>query len=311
MLKINLLKNNIPNKIDIPKKPKSHFVKFLFIAIFAVLVLGLAVFGGFYFAKKQTLVQTAKVEKPVEPHTAPDKSKKITKSNNNAFNIVVTLQNATANNKTLVSRIKETPVNPKTAVELEQKNEASKQQRITTSIATTQRFEQKNQVSKPITAMQNNVVTKPAKKIENAKESCIVFCSPNQLNELKTVLEQKHIMYAVKKNISAHYYYIVYVGGLNKPTYSEFENALRSKGYDVVGTKLLNGRYYADLGKMNESEKNNFLSAWKNLGFDILVDKQKEMSIKDYEVNFACSRDVFEEFKQKGFRIKTGRGAAW
>ncbi|WP_291490715.1 hypothetical protein [Desulfurella sp.] len=311
MLKINLLKNNIPNKIDIPKKPKSHFVKFLFIAIFAVLVLGLAVFGGFYFAKKQTLVQTAKVEKPVESHTAPDKSKKITKSNNNAFNIVVTLQNATANNKTLVSRIKETPVNPKTAVELEQKNEASKQQRITTSIATAQRFEQKKEASKPIIAMQNNIVTKPAKKTENAKENCIVFCNADQLDELKTALEQKHIEYSVKKNISPQYHYIVYVGGLNKSGYLEFKNALKSKGYNVVGTKFFNGKYYADLGKMSATDKDKFITAWKNLGFDILVDKQKEMSIKDYEVNFACSRDVFEEFKQEGFRIKAGRGAAW
>ncbi|MGC9258285.1 hypothetical protein [Desulfurella sp.] len=288
MFEINLLKNNIPNKINIPKKSKLFFIKFLTISVALILAFCLAILAGFYLFKKETQNHHKNLNTPTK-NNITESGKKFTVTNN-TFSVVVNLENATSNSTKTKIEQEETIITKKPVSEANTQRKETQQQHVQTP---------KQNISKP------NELAKVAEK------TCFVFCNSDTLKNLKSILDQKQINFTLKKIENPKYYYNVYVGGLERSGFSDFKRAIKEKGYNVIGIKILNGKYYVNLGKMNESEKNNFLSAWKNLGFDILVDKQKEISNKDYEVNFACSRDVFEELKQKGFRIKTGRGAVW
>ncbi len=286
MLKINLLKNNIPSKIDIPKKHGSFFVKFLLIFLIIIFGLFFAVFSGFQLAKRQIETKTKTIEKPFQTKVASSKKeKKITQSN--TFNITVNLQNATSN---------------QTQVSLESQTSKLESKKEITAIAP-------RHIDIP-KSTSNKLVSKPH-RIYVSTKNCIVSCSDNQLNELKLILRKNNIKYTIQKIENPAYYYVIYVGGLEKPEFLDFENALKLKGYNVVGAKLINNKYYANLGKMDKIDKDKFMSAWKNLGFDILVDKHQELSNKKYEARFSCTKGVFEELSQKGFDVKTGRGAAW
>ncbi|HHS49393.1 MAG TPA: hypothetical protein ENM99_06130 [Desulfurella acetivorans] len=292
MLNINLLKNNIPNKIDIPKKSKLHIV-FLAVSLSVVLVIFLVIVAEFYFINRQAKMQTANLNTHAKTNMTEKKVKKITE-NNNTFNITVKLQDVTSNAP--VSNLKSHSQEPFVGKKPDTNVIAHKSKEIA------------NTNQNPIQAVSSS---KPVLATQPIKKSCTVFCNSNNLNYLKSILNQKSIPYTIKEQGTLHYYYVVFVGGLEKSKFLDFENALRLKGYNVVGTRVINGKYYADLGRMNESNKDRFFNAWKNLGFDILVDKQKEMSNKKYEVNFLCTKDVFEDLRQKGFSVNAGRGAAW
>jgi hypothetical protein len=292
MLNINLLKNNIPNKIDIPKKSKLHIAKFLTVSLAFVLAIFLAIVAGFYFANRQAKIQTSSLSVKAQTKITKKKVERTTK-NNNTFNITVKLQNAASN--ATVSNL-QTHTNEPIA------QEKSEVIALAPKIKQNANQNLRQTVSNP----------KPVSTAQPIKKSCTVFCNSNNLNYLKSILNQKRIPYTIKEQSeNSHYYYVVFVGGLEKSKFLNFENILKSKGYNVVGTRVVNGTYYADLGRMNESDKYRFLAAWKNLGFDILVDKQKEMSNKSYEVSFLCTKDVFEDLRQKGFKANAGRGAAW
>lgn len=292
MLNINLLKNNIPNKIDIPKKSKLHIAKFLAIFLAGILAIFLAIIAGFYFVKKHSKIYKtdviSKTQKSIN-NISKNKAKSIVE-NNNTFNITVKLQNATSNATVpnLQSSTKEPIIQKKPDIN------ASILKKVNTN------------TKQVISSQKSSLVPQTIQK------SCTIICTENNLNNLKAVLNQKHIQYTIKEQSkNLRYYYVVFVGGLEKSKFLNFENALKSKGYNVVGTRVVNGKYYANLGKMNESDKDRFLAAWKNLGFDILVDKQQEMSNKSYQVQFLCTKDVFRVLEQKGFKANAGRGAAW
>lgn len=289
MLNINLLKNNIPNKIDIPKKSKLHIVKFLAISLAFVLAIFLAIAVGLYFANRQAKIQTSNLGVKTQAKITAKKVEKTTKTNN-TFSVSVELQNASSN-----VTVSNSQTHTKEPI-------VQEKQEVITPVP---------KIKQNITQNLRHTVSNPKPVSEPIKKSCTVFCNSNNLNYLKSILNQKNIPYTIKEQGTLHYYYVVFVGGLEKSKFLNFENALKSKGYNVVGTRVINGKYYADLGKMNESDKDRFLTAWKNLGFDILVDKQKEMSNKKYEVNFLCTKDVFEDLRQKGFSVNAGRGAAW
>ncbi len=294
MFEINLLKNNIPKKIDIPKKSKVLFVKFLFISLIVILALSVTIFAGFYFAKKETKNQIENLKN----HTLINNIEKIKKTakfnnTNNTFSVTVKLQNATLNKaNATIAIIHQPKTEPKT-----EKSESIKP----------------NPQVKEVVKIQNpqNKISNPVEMPKIIQKSCVVLCGNEQLNNLKSILGQKHISYIVRQIENYKYNYLIYVGGMDRSKFLVFENVLKAKGYNIVGVKIINGKYYANLGQMSESDKNKFLSAWSNLGFDIIVDKQKEISNKRYEIKFLCGRDVYEDLKQNGFNISAGRGADW
>lgn len=289
MFEINLLNNNIPNKIDIPKKSKFSFVKFLTISGLLILAFCFAIFAGFYLSKKEISKHAKILNTPIKNAISERKEKKIAAANN-TFSFVVKLENATSNS---------------TKIHIDQEEPIVSQKPVSIAKIPSQEIPRQHvEVSKQI-------ASKPHEPTKVAEKACFVFCSSDSLKNLKSILEKKQINFTVEQIGNFKYNYIVYAGGLEKSKFLDFKRAIKEKGYNVVSTKILNGKYYADLGKMDESEKNNFLSAWKNLGFEIVVDKRQELSNKKYEVRFSCTKDFFEELNHKGFDVKTGRGAAW
>lgn len=288
MFEINLLNNNIPNKIDIPKRSKFSFVKFLAISGVLILAFCFAIFAGFYLSKKEISKHNKILNTPIRNTIAQKKEKRIA-AVNNTFSVVVALENATSNSTKIHIDQKE-PINKKPVYMAKALNQSIPQQHIEV-------FKQ--------------IASNPHEATKVAEKFCFVICSSDSLKNLKSILKKKQISFTAEQIGNPKYSYIVYVGGLEKSEFLDFKRAIKEKGYNVVSIKILNGKYYADLGKMDESEKNNFLSAWKNLGFEIVIDKRQELSNKKYEVRFSCTKDFFEELNHKGFDVKTGRGAAW
>lgn len=288
MLEINLLKNNIPKTIDIPKK-KGRVVKFFAIFIGIILAVSVAIFMGMYLATKVSRTQLAEIDKHQKMSNV-EKLKKIAKNEkNSSFSVSIVLQNATSSADMH---------NSTSASELTQ----SYTQNNTKSIT-------KSDEKKEFGLVKN--IQKPLSQTPIVKKQCSVICDDYNLGYLKDDLTKRHIEYTINEITNANNNYLILVGGLSEPDFEVFKKALIAKGYRVKGTKILHGKYYANLGAMNEVDKNKFLSVWSNLGFDIVVDKQKEMDKKRYEVRFWCTKDIISELKGRGFNVKSGRSAAW
>ncbi len=215
MFEINLLKNNIPKSIDIPKKSKVHFVKFLFISLIVILAFFLTIFAGFYFAKRETKNQIENLKN----HTLTNKIEKVKKiakfnNTNNTFSITVKLQNATVNKTNATIAIVH---QPKAELKTEKKQSVMP-----------------NLQSKEVVKIQNpqNKISKPAEIPKTIKKSCVVLCDNEQLNNLKSILGQKHISYNVRQIENYKYNYSIYVGRLDKSRFLVFENVLKEKGYN-------------------------------------------------------------------------------
>lgn len=290
MLEINLLKNNIPNRIEIPKQKRIVSIKLIFLFLITVLIIFGGIFLGFYlngqkFDNKNVFMQ----KKP----TLYKKTKETPRSVE-GFNMTIQLENTTIPSK---SSIISTNATRKAYVSNNKNNDK----------------EGYNKKSEEIKSLQKiNATAAPQikeKKPEIATKACYANSTGRNISNLETILGQRGIKYSVKAGNNL-VYYSVKVGGLNKNHIDSFVQALKSKGYKILDIAKINDKYYAVLSNMNENQKNRFLYLWKSLGFEILVDKKEELSNK-YKVYFYCTKSLFDYLRSKNIDIKTGRGAAW
>lgn len=297
MININLVHNQIPNEIDIPKS-KNSYKRLTLISIFSLLSLILLsyIFYSFtahYLKYKTNSIKTMSDEKvsktaktasktQIKPKTNIMKKKKMPAKTDKVKQPNIS---KTTNSKPIFSfnvslnNMAEKPIKKE-----KQKNPALKSNKTN---------EQKG----------NSKIVDAQKKLYSI--TIITKCR-TQTNRLKKLLNSKNIISkTTKKLYRSKILYDVYVGGLS--SYDEtmkFKKALIEKGYSVFSIKNINLFYYLNIAKnIDKSLKNKYAAIWNKTEFKIILSKHIK-KFYHYETICRLNQDSINILKKRGYFIR-------
>lgn len=300
MININLVHNQIPNEIDIPKS-KDGYKRLTLISIFSLfsLILLFYIFYSFtahYLKYKTNSIKTMSAEKISK--TAKIASKTQTKPKAN----IVKRDKIPAK----IDKVKQPSIN----------NTMNSKPIFSFNVALN------NMAEKPIKReKQKNHVPKSYKIDKQKKSSRIIEAQKKiysitiitrcraQTNRLKKLLNSKNIISkTTKKLYRSKILYDVYVGGLS--SYDEtmkFKKALIEKGYSVFSIKNINLFYYLNIAKnIDESLKNSYMAIWNKTEFKIILYKHIKKSYH-YETICRLDQDFINILKKRNYFIRMKR----
>ena len=297
MIDINLVHNQIPNEIDIPRS-KNNYKRLLLISLFSLfsLMLLLVVFYSFtahYLKNKVNSIKTTSTERISKKHKPLHKTQKKLKievANSKKMHVKAPKTNQ-PNKQRLISN---KPIFSFNVALSDTAAKPVKKREHTMPVLMSKRINKQQK---------DNRTTKATKKLYNV---IIITKHHTQTNRLKTLLNARNISSkTVKKAYMTKTFYDVYVGGLD--SYNEtmkFKKALIKKGYHIYSIKNINLLYYINIAEhINKSLKNKYMALWSNTGFKIVAYKYTK---KFYRYNTVCKLDknFINSLKKQGYFIK-------
>jgi len=332
MIKINLIKTQVPTQIDLPKKKKSPklIIKLVLSTLFVFIVLVVGVY--FIFIKGSEKIE---VKKPLGYVTESRVTNRVVKTNNNQKVVKINKNKTGAENK-------------KATAKKEKKKEAA----AAKSISSTKKMINKPEkaISKKEKKIVENIknrifpvfslniklsdIPKPIKKknIQNSLYNEIIAdnssldnasttekkeaVSKKQANRelyvkvktrslflLKKYLGKMKIKYKVKKEVyKTLKTYDIFVGGFDSyPKLAKFALDLKSKGYVVYKVVNMNLLFYVCIDRnVSESVKNRYVTVWSKTPFRIVAVKHKKTKYI-YVFTFRCDKKQFKLLKKRGY----------
>ncbi len=317
-LKINLVKNQVPEKIDLPKPILRKRKIILLSAVLLSVVLLL--FPLVYFMrtiKKPTITPPKIVRKIKKPNK---KEKKI------ANNFVIKHKKETKKQKeTPKKQVKKVLTKPakltkKLFKEKEKTKENKRIEKIEKEVKNTpvfsialefenipKKIEPQNQTEVKIPPLPEIFKIKPPKKKNKKRKTppfYLVTIKTTRIRALQSFLKAKKIKYAKKSLIvNSGFRYDVYVGGFySYPAVVEFAKALKEKKYNIYAIKNINLLYFVCIDRnIDTKKKEAYRKAWSRTRFKIIFIK-KPQKTKIYTITFTTTnRSIIYALKRKGF----------
>ncbi len=332
MIKINLIKTQVPTKIDLPKKKKSPtlIIKLVLSAFFAFVLLIVGVY--FVFIKGSEKIE---VKKPSGYAPKSNLTNRVVKEKNNQSVVKINKKQAGSKNKKVVLKREKkkqvTATKPVSTVKRKinkpKKAVLKKEKKVVENI--------KNRVF-PVFSLNIKLsnIPKPIKKksIQNSLYNEIIadnssldntsstakrgVASKKQTNNqlyvkirtkslflLKKYLGKMKIEYKVKKQVYRTIKtYDIFVGGFDSyPKLAKFALDLKSKGYVVYKVVNMNLLFYVCIDKnVSESMKNRYVAVWSKTPFRIVTLKHKKTEYI-YVFTFKCNKKQFKLLKKRGY----------
>lgn len=317
MIEINLIKNQVPESVDIPKKllKKRKFTYLSALLLAIVVSFSIAFYFVRSFKNKITLEKTVSpkihivkesktqnVEKQkIAAKSAEEKKEKHAPLKENKQRVVA----SNTNSQKQIEKIKKIAENePIFTIALQFE-----------SIPEKKAVENKTAQLPPLpeTFLAKQKKNKKAKKKKTPPFYFVKLKTTNP-KQVSRILKNMGIKYS-KKRIKAKEYslYDVYVGGFySYPQLIMFAKALKLKGYKIYSFKNINLLYYVCIDKgVNKEKMLAYKSAWSKTRFKILFSKK---SVSKYVTIFTfttANNNVINALKKKGLypiirRIKNG-----
>ncbi len=332
MIKINLIKTQVPTKIDLPKKKKSpKFIIKLALSTFLAFVL-LVVGVYFVFIKGSERIE---VKKPLGYAPKSNLTNRVVKESSNQKVVKINKNQVNSENKKAVSEKEKkktvAAVNPAKSVNSKKnkpkKTVLKKEKKVVENI--------KNRVF-PVFSLNIKLsdIPKPIKKnnVQNSLYNEIIadnssldnlstnakkgVISKKQANNelyvkvrtkslflLKKYLGRMKIKYKVIKEIYRILKtYDIFVGGFDSyPKLAKFALDLKSKGYVVYKVVNMNLLFYVCIDKnVSESMKNRYIAVWSKTPFRIIAVEHKKTEYI-YVFKFRCNKKQFKLLKKRGY----------
>ena len=317
-LKINLIKNQVPEKVDLPKT----ILRRRRIALFSALILSIVLLSlplayilhtmkkantslskiakktvklreKKKIAKHLIVKQKRRVEKPkkVSQQKKPEKVHPLPeKINSNRL----TKQEKIKVNKKIEEIKKEVKREPVFSISLEFKDIPEK-------------VEKQNETEVKIPPLPEIFkVKQPKKKRKLQKTPPFYLVTIKTLNarKLENFLKKKKIRYTKKSMIVNNgFKYDVYVGGFySYPAIVEFAKALKRKKYHIYAIKNIDLLYFVCIDKnISSKKKDAYYKAWSKTHFKIIFTK-KPQKLKIYIFTFTTTkRSIIYSLKRRGF----------
>jgi len=317
MIEINLIKNQVPESVDIPKKllKKRKFTRLSALLLAIVVSLSIA----FYFLK--SIKNRVTTEKTVSPKVRITKESKTPNIKEQKIANKNTEEKKERHVKLKKNKQKIGTSNTNNQKQVEKIEKAIENEPIFTIALQFESIPKKKtveNVSVQLPPLPEAFLAKQKKNKKVKKKKT----SPFYLVKLKTtnpkrvskILKNMGIKYS-KKRIKTKEYslYDVYVGGFySYPQLIMFSKALKLKGYKIYSFKNINLLYYVciDTG-VNEEKMIAYKKAWSKTKFKILFLKR---SIPKYVTVFTfttANRNIINSLKKRGFypiirRVKNG-----
>ncbi len=336
MIKINLIKTQVPTEIDLPKRKRNpKFIVKLLLAILAIVVLLIV---GIYFVfikgSEKIVVKEPKVhivhkrltKEIVKAKKKVEFVKKSTESLKEKKNIIVkekktqTLlkKRAIAENKKLQEQKKR----------LENKKIMERLKKMPAAVFSLNI--KLSKIPKPIkkqttqNSLYNEIVAdnfgfdNTSKKTNVTKQNGEALFSVKVRTKspllLKKYLKKMKIKYKIKKEVYRILKtYDIFVGGFDSyPKLAKFAVDLKSKGYSIYKITNINLLFYICIDEsVNEKMKEKYIAVWSKTPFKIITKEHKKTRYI-YIFNFKCSKKQFNLLKKRGFypiilsKVKSG-----
>ena len=321
-LKINLVKNQVPEQVDLPRP----ILRKRRIALFGAIILSVALLvlplAYIFHTMKKPNIQlpqiTKKTEKPKEskkiarnlvvkrqkrvekPKETPEEKKlevapsKPEKSPNKVSSKKPTKKQKIAENKEIEEIKKEVKSKPVFSIALEFES-------------IPKRIEVQNETEVKIPPLPDVFKIKPQKKKKRVKKTppfYLVTIKTIHAKKLESFLRRKKIKYTKKSLIvKSGFRYDVYVGGFySYPAVVQFAKALKEKKYNIYAIKNINLLYFVCIDRnIGLKKREAYYKAWSKTRFKIIFIK-KPQKVKMYVFTFTTtSRSIIYSLKRMGF----------
>ncbi len=307
MIEINLVRNNIPKKLDVPGR--RSVLLYIFTGVF---LLMLFIVGYVLFSTSPPQV------KPVELH------------------VKHSVREAEKNGSR--SKVKPNPVKKKSVVN--EKLSSERHRKVTYVKRKKEKEKEKEEKNKTLTVrvhvekkVGNNkplllfVISVPLEKMKrgNVGVEKLALPPPPEVvkvkvigvpnaERLKAILKSKGVSFTVKSYVLKKLsYYDVYVGGFGDyKTTVEFERALRKKGYNIYAVKNISLLYYVCIAhRVPEAVKNRYVELWRKTRFKVIAINVFSKTVYGYTFRFEIPLSFIKFLKSKGYSpiIIKGNGA--
>ncbi len=320
MIEINLIKNHVPESVDIPEKllKKRRLVHLSFILVAVVVSIAIV----FYFARTFKSKTTPKTIIPLKTNIAKTKEKphvenkeKFARKTKEVKEKVIPLK--TPKKKEMKQKAIPKINNQKVLKEIKKRAESEPIFTITLqfeSIPEKKTVEKENAQLPPLPKV---FLPKQKKKKTNKKSTSqfyVVKIRTSRPNEVSRILKKLGVNYS-KKRIKTKVFslYDVYVGGFySYPQLVMFAKALKLKGYKIYSFKNINLLYYACIDKSVDKKKMlAYKNVWGKTRFRVIFLKK---NITKYVTIFTFTTTnsaIINSLKKRGLypiirRIKNG-----
>ncbi len=314
MININLIKNQIPTQIDLPKK-KRNYKK---ISVFVILGILFAI--GLYFVFVYEISRVSIIGKNVVPKTKLYKSavKKSKEIERNIAEKPKKIKKAVVKlpNKTIKSNKKEEEAqkavmlkNRETVKKIEKHNFpvfslSIELENIPKPIPQTDVKKDKNSLyEKLINSSSKENVKKESEKPKNIHKKLYVEIKTRRYTRIKHDLNSLKIRYKYKKIAYKQIMkYTIFVGGLDSyPKVIKFAKALKKKGYSIYKIVNMDLLFYVCIDKnIGEKKRNRYIDIWGKTPFRVVAIQHTE-PLYLYKFVFQCSKKTINILKKKGY----------
>ncbi len=284
MININLVKNNVPIRIDLPRRKKSHrFLTYWFLsAVCSIFIITVIVYSVYKketnTAKKVSNKQEVTVEHKVTAlHNKVSVDKKVS--------LKKIQHQAKTRNMKIIKRIEKhdmpvfslniqledipEPDNKKTVADRE------KLPSINVSLAGSKADLEKQHLDK--------------------KTMLFVKVETDKFTKLKSMLKDMNIKYSAKRIVyKKSYRYDIFVGGFDSYSSTvKFSRDLRTRGYNIYKIVNLNLLFYVCIDKgVNEKRKMRYIDVWSKTPFKIITKRHGKVYYRYRFIFNAMQKDI-------------------
>lgn len=316
MIKINLIKNQIPTELDIPKRKKGYKHTLIFFSI--LIAVFLVSFVGVYFlfiktaehkiehAVNKKVLEHKKESKQTKQHIAIKKPeekivqhkkynnktkisenelKKIENEDSAVFSFKIQLENIPSSNSTIQKNV----VLEDVLKDMEKDNLTSIKLSDNKSIKTTKTTKATQKKEKEV--------------YKNKSKKLLVKVVTSNPKRLKIILRKMGVKYKMQKiKRRSRLSYDILVGGFDSyRKLVRFASVLKKKGYKIYDIKNLGLKFFVCIDKnVDKKKRDRYIAVWKKTPFRIVA-KEKEKIYYRYVFKFKVDKNRVKLLKKKGY----------
>ncbi len=310
MIKLNLIKHNLPEKIDIPEKYKK--TKKIALGVALALIAIFLIIGSYQTLKLFKKVKKIPIVKPkIEKHIV--KKKAIIPKHKPSKHAKTQKTQPEENKKSK----KEQKTKKEEVEKLIKKSESAPIFSIEVAFTTIPKKPEPDNTTKllpPLPAQFTIKQPKPKPKQKPLPIYAVTIKTSNPSVAIR-ILKSNKIEYKLsKKAIIKGFVYDVYVGGLTSYNATlKFAKALKARGYNVYAITNINLLYYCLIDKSIDSRKKiAYKKAWSKTVFKIIFKAKPKKSFIWYIRFSTPSKAIIKTLKKYGYYpiIKTVKNGA-
>jgi hypothetical protein len=333
MIKINLIENQVPTQIDLPKRKLNYkplavgfsvslaVVAIVFIVVYFVFVHSFKQKDIVVVDKQKVHIEEKSKEKPsikvVKKHKLEHNAEQTKKAEKNKI-IKEELKAIKKNDSAVFSfdiKLEKIPKKDNGSSEivlqdiaenkkLEEELVKKKEKKANNKIAVIKKVVDAKKHQEKKTKIKHKATPKPKSKNSNkALNSYYVKITTYKPKILKKELKKIKIKYKIKALDSQVFVsYDIFVGGFDSyKKLVRFSAALKSKGYHLYGIENIGLLFYVCIGRnVSETERNRFVAVWKHTPFRVIA-KEKNIKKTKYGFYMHADRQKIKLLKKKGY----------